>query len=193
MQEESTETLRSFAAKYSQPTSDRGAFVFLDRSSYDLTPSLTILGCTLWTKLAESELDILSWSLTDFKRIQGFNPAAYHAAHLRDLEWLNRTVLDISSSAPDKRLIVLTHHPPLTQGTSDPRFKDSLTNSAFSTNLSKEPCWTSRNVVFWACGHTHYNCDFERDGKRVYTNQRGYADGEHGYDSGKVIDMSAFV
>ena len=167
-----------------------GKFIYLNRTRYDVSPTLTILGCTLWSALDPSELDILSWSLTDFKRIEDFDPAAYDALHRADLAWLNAAVQEIATNEPNRDIVVFTHHPPTVEGACDPKFAGQLTNSAFATELTGEPCWTAGRVRLWACGHTHWSCDFERKGVRVYSNQRGYKGGREPYDPSRVVEIA---
>jgi uncharacterized protein (DUF779 family) len=59
-------------------------------------------------------------------------------------------------------------------------------------DLSAQPCWITPAVKLWAFGHTHFNCDFVdgRSGKRVLTNQRGYARSQsEGFDVEKVVKI----
>ncbi|TFY78642.1 hypothetical protein EWM64_g5371 [Hericium alpestre] len=141
-----------------------GKFVYLNRTRYDVSPSLTILGCTLWSALNTADLDILSWSLNDFRRIDSFNPTAYGSLHRADLEWLNATVSSIAAEEPHRKIAIFTHHAPTVAGTGDPRFIGGPTNSAFATELTAQACWTAGGIVLWAFGHTHWSCDFVRDG-----------------------------
>ena len=143
----------------------------------------------MWSELNPDDLDILSWSLTDFKRIDSFNPEAYTNLHLRDRQWLNDTITSMARDEPDRQIVVFTHHAPTREGTGDPKFDGQPTNSAFASELTNDPCWKAGNVKIWAFGHTHWCCDFVRDGIRVYSNQRGYANGERGYDPAKVIEL----
>lgn len=84
---------------------------------------------------------------------------------------------------------MFTHHAPTKDGTGDPRFNDGPTNSAFATELTDEAFWGGGKIKLWAFGHTHWCCDFERKGVRVYANQRGYGEGREEYDPGKVVHL----
>ncbi|KAG6893421.1 hypothetical protein C0992_010046 [Termitomyces sp. T32_za158] len=188
MREESAERLNAFATKTNADPS-LGTFVYLNRTRHDISPDLTILGCTLWSALNPDDLDILSWSLTDFRRINSFNPDAYVDLHKTDLAWLNSTIASIARDEPERHIVVFTHHAPTKDGTGDPKFNDGPTNSAFVTELTGEECWESRKIKLWAFGHTHWCCDFDRKGIRVYANQRGYGEGRETYDAGKIIEL----
>ncbi|KAA1478524.1 Ser/Thr protein phosphatase superfamily protein [Dentipellis sp. KUC8613] len=166
-----------------------GRFILLNQTRYDLSPTVTVLGCTLWAALDPEYIDILSWALQDFKRIDDFNPETFVAMHRADVCWLNATIAQIAQDEPQRKVIVFTHHAPTIEGTTDPKFSGTNhpTNSAFATELTKETCWTAGNVTLWACGHTHWCCDLVRSGVRVVSNQRGYRDGGEGYDPTKVL------
>ncbi|KAI0047035.1 Ser/Thr protein phosphatase protein [Auriscalpium vulgare] len=186
--QESSEAVMAFATRVNADAS-LGNFVYLNRTRYDVSSTLTILGCTLWSSLNPDDLDILSWSLTDFRLIDGFNPETYSALHNADLLWLNSTVSSIARDEPDREIVVFTHHAPTKDGTGDPKFNDGPTNSAFATELTAAQCWESGKIKLWAFGHTHWCCDFEKNGVRVYANQRGYREGQEQYDAGKVVDL----
>jgi len=191
--EQSTFALEEFSKRCSLSRAERtesappmGEFVFLNQTRYDVSPTLTILGCTLWSALNPNDLDVLSWSLTDFKRIGSFKPSSYESAHKVDLDWLTSTLEDIRSSSSARRVAIFTHHAPTVEGTGDPKYIDGPTNSAFATELTGTPCWGSP-VIFWAFGHTHWNCDFEKQGVRVFSNQRGYGQTGRDFDPSKVV------
>ncbi|KAF7789628.1 hypothetical protein EIP86_000574 [Pleurotus ostreatoroseus] len=188
-QAESEARLRAFADDVASDPSISGEFVYLNRTRYDLSPTLTVLGCTLWAALNLEDLDILSWALQDFRRIDGFDPTAYIVQHRQDLTWLNETVQSIARDEPHRCIVVFTHHAPTVLGTGDPKFDGQPTNSAFATELSGEPCWKPGTISLWAFGHTHWCCDFERNGVRVYSNMRGSGEGAKGFDPTKVVTI----
>ncbi|KAI0361759.1 Ser/Thr protein phosphatase superfamily protein [Trametes cingulata] len=171
------------------PAHPLGQFVLLNRKRYDISPTLTVLGCTLWARLNPGDLDILRWSLSDFHRIDGFDPTTYQAAHARDAKWLEQSVEHIACNEPHRRIVIMTHHAPTVEGTSDPKFVDGPTGSAFATEFVGSKIWRSGVVKAWMFGHTHWCCDFERDGVRVVSNQRGYKDGAPGFVPDKVVEL----
>ncbi|EJD55160.1 Ser/Thr protein phosphatase superfamily protein [Auricularia subglabra TFB-10046 SS5] len=182
--DESRQKLEEFAAE------NQGRFVLLDRTRYDVSATVTILGCTLWSRLAEDDLDILSWAMTDFKRIASFTPESYQALHTADVAWLQAEIARLQQEEPQRRIVVLTHHAPTFDGTSDPKYVGGPTNSGFATELVGGACWAP-NVQVWVFGHTHWNLDAVRAGVRVVSNQRGYRDGAPGFDPRKVVDLAA--
>eukprot|EP01099_Mayorella_cantabrigiensis_P004746 TRINITY_DN3617_c0_g1_i1.p1 TRINITY_DN3617_c0_g1~~TRINITY_DN3617_c0_g1_i1.p1 ORF type:complete len:365 (-),score=81.12 TRINITY_DN3617_c0_g1_i1:209-1303(-) len=69
------------------------------------------------------------------------------------------------------RLIILTHHAPMT-GSSAPRFEGQPMNSAFCSDLSG--LMDGKVIPLWAFGHTHYSTQREVNGTLVVSNQMGY-------------------
>ncbi|KAI0901406.1 Ser/Thr protein phosphatase superfamily [Annulohypoxylon nitens] len=170
-----------------------GEFVLLDRTCYELKESsgqsLTILGCTLFSKVPAESMEAVSFGVNDFYHTDGWTVEDHNAEFERDLAWLNKKVTSLASSA--HQVLIFTHHgPTLDERTTDPKHSKSPIRSGFATDLSSEPCWLSGIVKVWAFGHTHFNCDFEdeKTGKRVIANQRGYYFSQsEGFTESKVI------
>lgn len=168
-----------------------GDFVFLDQTRYDISATLTILGCTLYSKVTPQQYDHVSFGLNDFYQIRDWTVEKHNSAHASDLAWLNEQVISISDKEPHRKVVVLTHHSPSTDPrTLDPAHANSKISSGFSTDLSNEPSWTNGVVRLWAFGHTHFNCDYYDGVKRVFTNQRGYYFAQApGFDETKVVEV----
>lgn len=107
------------------------------------------------------------------------------------MAWLKESIegIEATSAEKERRVIVFTHHAPTIEGTGDPKYLGHPTNSAFATELTKESWW-GPPIVLWAFGHTHWSCDFEKEGVRVMSNQRGYGDGGKGFDARKLISLA---
>lgn len=170
-----------------------GHLILLNQTRYDLSPSVTILGCSLFSNITETQAEMVSFGLNDFYYTKDWTIETHREAYLADLEWLNDEVNSISRSEPKRKVIVLTHYCPLTSDeVVDPKHSNSKISSGFMSDLSSEPCWTSEAAKLWAFGHTHFNCDFHdsRTGKRVMSNQRGYYFAQsEGFDIGKVVGV----
>jgi len=98
-----------------------GSFVFLDQTRYDLSPDVTVLGCTLFSRVSEVHKEQISYGLNDFYHIRNWTVDDHTAAHEADLGWLNRQASHITASEPHRKIVVFTHHSPITQ---DPRAVD---------------------------------------------------------------------
>ncbi|KAH7029070.1 Ser/Thr protein phosphatase superfamily [Microdochium trichocladiopsis] len=170
-----------------------GEFVFLDKSAYTFSPAsdgkVTVLGCTLFSRVPEHALKAVSFGIKNFYHISGWTVEEHDENFQQELSWLNDQVRNRQDK--DDRLVIFTHHSPsLDDRAMDPKHKNSLILSGFASDLSSEVCWTSPNVKLWAFGHNHFNCDFidEVHQIRVFTNQRGYAISQsHGFDAEKIV------
>jgi predicted phosphodiesterase len=154
-----------------------GSFVFLDQTRYDLSPDVTVLGCTLFSRVSEAHKERVSFGLKDFYHINDWTVEDHVASHKADLWWLNDQISHIAASESHRKLVVFTHHSPVTQDARavDPRHENSPLSSGFATDLSAQICWKSPLVRLWAFGHTHFNVNYVEDtGKLVISNQRGY-------------------
>jgi hypothetical protein len=157
-----------------------GTFVFLDRTLHDISNTVTVLGCTLYSLVPAEHQERVSFGLNDFCHIDNWTVPDHNAADAADLMWLNEQVASISAAEPHRKIVIFTHHSPVTRDgrAVDPAYAGSAISYGFSTDLSKEECWRNTSVRLWAFGHTHYNCDFVVKGEakemRVVSNQRGY-------------------
>jgi len=173
-----------------------GRFVFLDQTRHDINDTLTVLGCTLFSRITAEQATEVGSRLIDFRQIQNWTVADHVDAHFSDLQWLNTQVSAISRDEPRRQIVIFTHHcPTLDAQAAHERHRGSPVTSGFATDLGAEACWTSPAVVMWAFGHTHFSCDFTDEwGKRVVANQRGYgaarsssAEITAGFDAGKTF------
>ncbi|KXJ90183.1 hypothetical protein Micbo1qcDRAFT_196354 [Microdochium bolleyi] len=170
-----------------------GQFVFLDRSSYcfhdETNGPVTVLGCTLFSRVPEYSMQDVSLGVKDFYNIDSWTVEEHSSTFEQDLAWLNNEVQSLQGAG--HKVVIFTHHSPtLDKRALDPRHKDSPIISGFATDLSAQPCRTSSSVKLWAFGHNHYNCDFvdEKTGTRLITNQRGYYFKQsENWDAEKVI------
>ncbi|KAK3984997.1 Metallo-dependent phosphatase-like protein [Cladorrhinum sp. PSN332] len=171
-----------------------GQFVPFVRGRYDFDNDdgnkVTVLGCTLFSNVPESNVMQVGLGLNDFYVTKSWTVADHNKEHLTDLKWLNDQVASLQGSG--RKIAIFTHHSPTAdERANDPRHAGSKISSGVRTDLSNEKSWTSADVKLWAFGHTHYNCDFvDGYGKRVYTNQRGYHFAQaEGYDGERVVEV----
>lgn len=157
-------------------TSTIGKFVFLDQTRYDVTDTLTVLGCTLFTHVAPEQEREVGERMVDFKGIREWTVEDHNEAHRSDVEWLNSQVATITAAEPKREIVIFTHHCPTKDVRAlDPRFLDSPVSTGFVCDMRGEVCWQREAVVCWGFGHTHYSCDFvDEHGTRVVANQKGY-------------------
>ncbi|KAJ5551771.1 hypothetical protein N7535_000289 [Penicillium sp. DV-2018c] len=192
---ETKSRIKSFEAELAscEESATRGQFVLLDQTRYDISPTVSVLGCTLFSEITEEQEESVDFGLNDFYRTGDWNVDTHREAHRADLAWLNREIDSISRLEPERKVAIFTHFCPLTvEDVIAPVHRDSRISSAFMTDLSNECCWKSDVVRLWAFGHTHYNCDFSYSalGKRVVANQRGYYFAQASrFDGTKVVQV----
>jgi hypothetical protein len=161
-------------------------FFFMDRRRVDFSHTITILGCTLWSRIEDEHAAACAKALTDFHETNGIRDRtveAHNEDHARDLAWLNEQVGIISSTEPERQIIIITHHLPTTDPrANNPAHAESKLSSGFRTDLSAEMCWKNPNVKMWAFGHTHWSCGYVHErgeggvGRMlVVSEQKGYA------------------
>jgi Calcineurin-like phosphoesterase len=155
----------------------RGKLTVLNKRRIDVNAKVTILGCTLQSKIpAEARLRV-EMSVSDFTQIEGWTVDDHNAEHHKDVEWLRTQLGIIAREGTHRRILIVTHHAPSFQNTSDPRYKSSPLRSAFCTDLlsAEIPTWPGRNSIHhWFFGHTHWNTEFRVRKITVSSNQRGY-------------------
>ncbi|CAG8935050.1 unnamed protein product [Penicillium salamii] len=170
-----------------------GKLVILDQTRYDVSPGITVLGCTLFSRVTQAQKETVNFGLNDFYHIDDWTIEAHQEAHHAELEWLNQQIECISRAEPERKVVVFTHFCPSTHDlVVDPRHRNSKISSAFMTDLSSERCWKDGVVKIWAFGHTHFNCDFQdlQTGKTVTSNQRGYYFSQsEGFDCEKTFEI----
>jgi predicted phosphodiesterase len=169
-----------------------GKFVLLDQTQYDLSPTVSILGCTLFSNITAAQKDFVSFGLNDFYHIENWTVEEHVQKHESELRWLNEEVKKLMEE-PDRKIIIVSHYSPTDNARSvDPQHGSSKISSGFMTDLSREICFSSEQVKVWAFGHTHFNCEFEHSisRTRLVTNQRGYFFKQaSGFDPGKVVEL----
>lgn len=148
-----------------------GVFVLLDQTRFELTLTVTLLGCTLF-----SDVDnFLGISLSDFVLLKDWDIDQQIVRHGSDLQWLNEQIAKVKAEEPDRRIVIFTHHSPTTDKRAcDPKQAHIIISSVYATDLSAQVCCTSSGGF---CLRTHsLHCDFfdETTATRFFTNLRGY-------------------
>lgn len=157
-----------------------GKLVLMHQRRYDISDTeTTILGCTLWSAVPASAKEVVRMRVKDFEKIEAWTVDDHNASHEADNTWLRHQTLQIQrqneSKAKGQRttnILVVTHHAPSVQKTSSPKNVGNPWSSAFATELLGDACWSE--VKAWVFGHTHFTTQFERNGIKVLSNQRGY-------------------
>ena len=122
--------MRAFQARIDKRSSTMGKFVFLDQTRYDLTSDLTVLGCTLFSRISPKQDFAVESRMLDFRDILRWTTDDHNEAHQADLAWLNAQVSEMARDEPHRRIVVFTHHSPsLDARCTDPKHAGSEVTS----------------------------------------------------------------
>ena len=161
----------------------------LERSTYDITDSTRILGCTLWSNMNQ----FASSCLNDMVKIRVKSESSsmksnltreeYFKWHVKDVTWLNTELKRCKDEG--KEAVILTHHGPLLEMSG--KYVGSPLSSAFVSDLKhlfEEP------LRAWASGHVHSNVDTCINGVRSVSNAMGYPnESDVGYKEDVIISI----
>lgn len=145
-------------------------------------PGVRVLGCTLWSRVPPEAAEVVLSCSGDCRRISGFGVGAWNAEHAADVAWLRERLTE--AAADGARCLVVTHHPPLMEGTSAPRHEECtgrmrMLRHAFGTDLRPMLRAFAAEAPVWVHGHTHHSHVFLDGAVSIAANQRGY-EGEEG-------------
>ncbi|KAB8074638.1 hypothetical protein BDV29DRAFT_156406 [Aspergillus leporis] len=149
------------ARQLEQEPSLNGRLVLLHQKRYNIPgPGVTILGCTLWSKLPPDSAETVRSRVQDFKQIEDWTAHDHSVAHVSDLAWLLEEMRQVDGEAENsKSVLVATHHAPSLQRTSSPQYAQSPWRFAFATDVLSQ---VSSRVRIWLFGHTHYTTDSKK-------------------------------
>ena len=173
---------------------------------------VNILATTLWSYIPPSVETLAGSSMNDYQLsymqqneetggpgVRKLSANDTRQWHQKSVQWLQNEMN--TAKKHKKPTLVLTHHTPSLQGTSNPQYDGNKLSHCFSTNLTdlvQHPA-----VRAWACGHTHWNFDIHilkndqgrgsRKGTRLLSNQRGYPQKQNSLfdNEGIVLEVSS--
>ncbi|KIW58853.1 hypothetical protein PV05_03346 [Exophiala xenobiotica] len=154
-----------------------GRLKVFNRTRLDLHPSLCILGCTLQSYIRPENRTAVEQRVKDFARIPNWTVELHNEEHQKDLDWLRTEINSIRSESEHsrraKRILVISHHAPIKNGSSHPKNQNNPWADAFATDLIGVHEEMSK-VQWWVFGHTHYTTQWRQHGINLISNQRGY-------------------
>ena len=151
----------------------------LDNETLELDDVLFV-GTTLWSRISDDNLNLIRYRMNDHRIIYYKSGIVFQPEHMNLLFEKNLKFLsDTLAQHPSKKIVLITHHVPITHETSAPEYEGQPGNEAFATEITLKD---ESNIVLWICGHTHHNFRIKRGTYEVVSNQLGYH-GEHtGWD-----------
>lgn len=170
--------LQKTGEKISRTVDDYSNIFYLNRKSVDIEDNIRVLGTTLWSDISDDQRSDIGCFLSDFRRIKEWNIENNNHEHFKDVKFIKN---EINRALEDnKKLLIITHHAPIINGTSRNEHKSSPLSSAFCTDLRK---LFVKPISTWVFGHTHHSCKLLIDDIPLLSNQRGYGDEENtGFD-----------
>ncbi len=141
----------------------------LDRDVLEF-PEFVILGTTLWSNIPEKySFDVL-FTVNDYKCIEDISLNVVNELYQRNRKWLAEKIKFYKSLDKNLKIIVVTHHAPVENKTSAPKYRGNNTICAYSSDCTD----LFDGVDYWIYGHTHYNATFKVGNTIITSNQRGY-------------------
>lgn len=145
--------------------------IFLNNSTYDIFDDYRIVGTTLWSDIEDDQRSDINCFLADFRQIEGWTIGRNNARYKLNVKFLEEE--KIKAISDNKKLIIMTHHAPLTNGVSQIKNHGSPLSSAFQSDLKY---MITNPIKAWCFGHTHYCSHQFINNIQVISNQRGYTD-----------------
>lgn len=165
--------LRSLKCKFSN-------FIFMNNDTVYID-NIAFIGSTLWSYLPSGHE---KYKTSDFENINGFTAKEQNRRFSNSHAYVENMLFNITEMKKYK-ICVITHHAPLIEKTSDPKYiaaKEYLAYASDSSDLVEK-------ADYWIYGHTHYQTDFYYKSCRVISNPFGYP-GELKVKKKKVISIN---
>lgn len=135
--------------------------------------SYRIVCGTMWSLISPENRDLVNRLCRDYSKIPALKVDDTNEMHFMFREYLEYELKE--AKRRDEKVVVLTHHAPLIEGTANPRYlmrTNRGVNEAFATDMSAY--MQNGDILLWAFGHTHYCCDFRFGTTRIYSNPKGH-------------------
>jgi predicted phosphodiesterase len=155
---------------------------------------VVFLGATLWTDMNKQDPETMNgirFYINDYRHIKYFSekfnttlrisPEMTVEKHKESLAYF-KEYLELN---PDKKVVVVTHMAPSSLSVAERYKNESLTNSAFYSELN-DFILDHPNIKVWCHGHTHTPFDYMVGTTRVLCNPRGYVP----YEEGNGFDVN---
>lgn len=190
--------------KYKQICSELPNVYLLNNTFQEIEPGINVYGTTLWTSNYGCTTRIED-ELNDFNMIAIKQENNQKNNILLTEEYVNlkskiqlhelEKYLNNTSSNTKTKSIILTHFPPIRNGSSNPIYSSQpayLANYFSWNNIYSK--LNMSNVVGWISGHTHWSYDINIGGMRFVSNQIGYKNeclkGKTNFEPEKVFEIS---
>jgi predicted phosphodiesterase len=164
----SGEPMEIINQKIEDVCNSRANIEFLNNKTTVLPNGQVVIGSTLWSHIPPEHAEEVNRKLNDYHQIHDFSIELNNELHERSVEFIQKELSQINAN---DNVVVLTHHSPLLNGTSYPKYENTPTNHAFSTDLLH---LINHPINVWAFGHTHYQVDMMVNDVQILSNPIGY-------------------
>jgi predicted MPP superfamily phosphohydrolase len=188
----------SFEYKYRLDEKYKNVF-YLDNEFVSLNDEFNVYGSTFWTKSPFSRLSEAKSNINDYNCISYFNKTKGYVVpldttYVNELSETAKNKLQAYLNETDKKTIIMTHFPPISRGTSDPKYSTSFPTTSqpyFSWPDDTIDGLNLQNVPVWISGHTHWSYNLEKNMCRFISNQLGYKSemGKTGLEENGLFDV----
>ena len=154
---------------------------FLNDTFVELNDEINVYGSIFWTFPTYTSTYTAKLDIKDYSYIKYFNKQLNHVTSLdvnfiKELSEKSFVSLKKHLENTKKITIVMTHFPPLREGTCNPIYnnqKEDKTNY-FTWNDKIINNFNLKNVPLWISGHTHWSYNIEKNDCVFISNQLGY-------------------
>jgi len=164
--------------------------VYLLNNSFIVIDNITFYGFTGWTKPIFNSNYIAREYINDYNMIktkQGKFKIEYHR-YLS--EYQIQKFKEFINTIDSNRIIVITHFPPIQNGTSNPIYNGKMLNNYFSWyDMLRDENISTNKIKFWLSGHTHWSYDFIQNNIRYIANQVGYVNEDVLFSEDSVYEL----
>lgn len=134
---------------------------FLNNKTFIINGKIKLIGTTLWSYIPNEYYQVVSSYVNDYKLIDNLTPKISNILFSK-----SKNFIETELEKENLYTIVITHHAPSFNNTSEEIFKDSPTKNAFASNLD----YLVEKSTYWIYGHTHHNYH----NSKLKSNQLGY-------------------
>lgn len=149
-----------------------------------LSDNVVLLTCTLWTNIDGVEQRVRK-HMNDFSKIPEMNILKWKDLHNDHLNWLEKQITYLREQNDKLKILVITHHAPLSRHTSAEQYEGTLENKAFVNELDELVLKTDG----WIFGHTHHKTIINFNGIYVMSNPVGYRFEKLEYDKSCCFEI----
>jgi hypothetical protein len=178
------------AHKMEQDPVTKGRLEVLYETRSDIPgTNITLLGCTLWSRIPQADAAAVMRKIPEFDKecgIKDWSIEEHNSEHKRDYKWLLEELKQTPSAplaaapapavsppppAGPRDTIVITSFAPDLRDAFEPWQVDAPWATAYGSDLLTKGHWSG--VKMWVSGTTGRTCEFEKNGVTIVSNQRG--------------------